>query len=129
VVVDSVDLYYKLSEMRDIKNEEDVELFIRAFYGKALKDEQLAPFFKHMNFENHVPKMIHFWAFALLDRGGYKTDVTQLHINMPIKKEHLDRWIELFNGTIDSLFEGEKAKAAKDRAFVMRWTMESKINS
>ena len=115
--------------MRDIANEEDVELFIRSFYGKALQDELLAPFFKHMNFENHVPKMIHFWAFVLLDKEGYKTDVTQLHMKMPIKKEHFDRWIELFNGTIDSLFEGEKANAAKDRAFVMRWTMESKINS
>ncbi|NRA10543.1 MAG: group III truncated hemoglobin [Crocinitomicaceae bacterium] len=115
--------------MRDIANEEDVELFIRSFYGKALHDERLAPFFKHMDFENHVPKMIHFWAFVLLDRGGYKTDVTQLHLNMPIKKEHFDIWIELFNGTIDSLFEGEKAKAAKERAFVMRSTIESKINS
>ena len=49
--------------MSDIKNEDDVELFVRSFYGKALKDEQLAPFFKHMNFEKHIPKMIHFMSF------------------------------------------------------------------
>ena len=48
---------------------------------------------------------------------------------MPIKKEHFDQWIELFNGTIDRLFEGEKAKVAKEKAFLIRWTMESKIAS
>ena len=122
-------MQYKLNAMSDIKDEDDVELFVRSFYARALKDEQLAPFFKHMNFEKHIPKMIHFWAFVLLDGGGYKTDVTQLHINMPIEKEHFERWIELFNGTIDSLFEGEKAKSAKDRAFVMRWTMEAKMKN
>jgi hemoglobin len=47
---------------------------------------------------------------------------------MPLKKEHFDRWIELFNETVDALFSGEKAQLAKERAFLIRWTLESKIS-
>ena len=46
---------------------------------------------------------------------------------MAIKKEHFDRWIELFNETVNELFAGEKAELAKQRAFLIRWTLEGKI--
>lgn len=114
--------------MRDIENNEDIALLVNTFYGKVLKDEILAPFFRHLDFERHMPKMIHFWSFVLLNEEGYTTDVTKVHINMPIKKEHFDRWIELFNVTTDTLFSGEKAELAKQRAYLIRWTIESKIN-
>jgi hemoglobin len=65
---------------------------------------------------------------VLLSEGGYRTDVTAKHMHMPLKKEHFDRWIELFNETVGQLFEGEKAQLAKERAFLIRWTLESKIS-
>ena len=51
-----------------------------------------------------------------------------MHLHMPLKKEHFDRWIELFNATIDTLYAGEKVDLAKQRAYLIRWTIESKIN-
>ena len=66
--------------------------------------------------------MIDFWAFVLLSEGGYKTDVTAKHMRMPLQKEDFDQWIALFNETVDELFTGEKAKLAKERAFLIRWT-------
>ena len=63
--------------MREINSREDVEFLVESFYEKVVQDEVLAPFFKHLNFEKHLPKMIHFWAFVLLDEAGYTTDVTQ----------------------------------------------------
>lgn len=113
--------------MKDITTKNDIDFFVNSFYDDVLKDELLAPFFKHLNFEKHLPKMIHFWCFVLLDDAGYTTDVTQKHMNMPIQKEHFDRWIVLFNATIDRSFIGEKADLAKQRAFLIRWTIESKI--
>ena len=112
---------------KDIEQREDIVLFVNEFYDKVLADAVLSPFFKNMNFENHLPRMVNFWAFVLLDEEGYKTDVTQLHMKMRIKKEHFDRWIELFNSTIDRLFAGSKADLAKQRAFLIGWTIESKI--
>lgn len=112
--------------MRDIENSKDVEKMVVEFYSIANKDELLSPFFKHINFDTHLPKMIYFWEFVLLDKAGYKTDVTKVHQHMRLQKDHFDRWIEIFNKTVDSLFLGENAEKAKQRAFLMRWTMESK---
>jgi hemoglobin len=50
-------------------------------------------------------------------------------MHMPLKNEHFDRWVLLFNETVDENFNGEKADAAKQRAFLVRWTIESKMNS
>ncbi len=115
--------------VRDIVSQEDIQILVNTFYGKVLKDDLLSPFFQRLNFEAHLPKMVHFWSFVLLDEAGYTTDVTQKHMHMPLKKEHFDQWIFLFNETVDELFAGEKAELAKQRAFLIRWTIESKIGS
>lgn len=115
-------------KMPDIQTKADVELLVNSFYEKVLKDDVLSPFFAKLNFEKHLPKMVHFWTFVLLDESGYTTDVTKKHLHMPLKKEHFDQWIALFNATTDSLFEGSNAEKAKQRAFLIRWTIESKIN-
>lgn len=114
--------------MADISTKEDIARLVDEFYGKVLKDELLFPFFHHMDFERHKPKMVHFWSFVLLNEAGYTTDVTKVHMHMRIKKEHFDRWIELFNATVDTLYSGEKAELAKQRAYLIRWTLESKLN-
>lgn len=115
--------------MNDIYTKNDINLLVNTFYSKVLKDKLLAPFFKHTDFEKHLPKMIDFWAFVLLDEAGYKTDVTQKHMNMPLQKEHFDQWISLFHETLDELFEGEKAEMAKQRAILVGWTIQSKIEN
>ena len=114
--------------MKAILNNEDVRQLVEVFYSKALKDETLAPFFKHLDFEVHLPKMIHFWSFVLLDEPGYTTNVVEKHLNMPLESVHFQRWLSLFNETIDKLFEGEKVELAKQRAAVIAWTIESKVN-
>lgn len=114
--------------MKDISNKEDVELLVDKFYDRVLKDEILKPFFINLDFQKHKPKMVHFWTFTLLDEAGYTTDVTKKHMNMPLEQKHFDQWISLFNATIDTLFVGDKADLAKQRAFLIRWTIESKMN-
>lgn len=113
--------------MKDISNKDEIRQFVDAFYGKVLKDELLSPFFKNLNFEKHLPKMVDFWSFVLLDETGYTTNVTEKHLNMPLEKQHFDQWILLFNATIDELFSGEKAELAKQRANLIGWTILSKI--
>lgn len=115
--------------MKDIQSKVDIERLIDSFYEQVLSDELLAPFFTHMAFDRHKPRMVDFWSFVLLDEAGYTTDVTQQHIRMPLAKEHFDQWLFLFNSTVNSLFIGEKAEAAKQRAFAVGWTIQSKLNS
>ncbi len=113
----------------DIATKEDVENLVDVFYGKVMKDEVLSPFFKFLDFEKHIPKMVHFWSFVLLDEPGYTTNVTEKHLKMPLKKEHFDRWITLFQETIDALFTGEKAEQAKQRAILVGWTIQHKMEN
>jgi hemoglobin len=47
---------------------------------------------------------------------------------MPLEKAHFERWQGLFNQTIDELFVGELAEQAKQRAAVIGWTINSKMN-
>lgn len=112
----------------DIKSRKDIESLVNNFYTKVLEDDVLSPFFTNLNFEKHMPKMISFWAFVLLDEAGYKTDVTAKHMHMRLKKEHFDQWLLLFNETVDDLFKGEKAELAKQRAFLVGWTIQSKMS-
>lgn len=112
--------------MKEITEKKDVQQLVETFYGRVLKDENLAPFFKHLDFEAHMPKMIHFWSFVLLDEPSYTTNVTDKHMHMPLAKEHFDLWVTLFHATIDDLFIGEKAEMAKQRATLIAWTIQNK---
>lgn len=114
---------------QEITSKGDIEKLVDVFYGKVLKDDVLAPFFKFLDFEKHIPKMVHFWSFVLLDEAGYTTNVTEKHLKMPLKGEHFDRWISLFQETIDELFEGEKAEQAKQRAILVGWTIKHKMGN
>jgi hemoglobin len=113
--------------MREIKNEADVHELVQTFYQKVLKDELLSPFFKHLDLNEHLPKMEFFWRFVLLDESGYTTSVTDKHMHMRLTEEHFKRWIFLFHQTLDELFIGEKAEIAKQRAAVIGWTIQSKM--
>lgn len=114
---------------QEITTKEDIQNLVDVFYGKVMKDEVLAPFFKYLDFGKHIPKMVHFWSFVLLDEAGYTTNVTEKHLKMPLKKEHFDHWIALFQETIDELFEGEKAEQAKQRAVLVGWTIQYKMEN
>jgi len=113
--------------MKPIESKDDLTFLIDEFYGKVMKDELLAPFFTHFDMAAHMPRMVSFWSFALLDEFGYKGNVIEKHLHMPLKKEHFDRWVELFEGTLDEHFEGEKVALAKQKVAVLRWTMETKV--
>ncbi len=110
----------------DITTKQDVEQLVDTFYCRVLTDESLAPFFKNLDFKAHMPKMVHFWSFVLLDEPGYTTNVTDKHMHMPLSPVHFERWVALFHGTVNELFAGEKAEMAKQRANLIAWTIQNK---
>ncbi len=115
--------------MREIENKQDIEELVDIFYNKIMKDELLSPFFKHLNLEIHLTKMVQFWSFVLLDEVGYTTNVVEKHLKMPLEKNHFDQWLKLFYETLDELFVGEKVDLAKQRAFTIAWTTEYKLKN
>ncbi len=112
--------------MRDIANSDDITALIREFYSSLLEVEEIKPVFAHIDFEKHVPHIVHFWSFVLLDAEGYKTNVFEKHLNLPIKAHQFDIWLRIFTEAVDKLFAGEKAELAKQRATVLAYTFKSK---
>ena len=114
--------------MGDIKCKQDIEELVSLFYDRVLKDEMISPFFKGIDFKEHMPMMVYFWSFVLLDEPGYTTNVTDKHMHMQLNKDHFDRWLELFHRTVNQLFSGEKAEIAKQRATLIGWSINHKLS-
>ena len=112
--------------MNDIQSKADIETLVNAFYSELLKLEDIKPVFAGINFPEHVPHIVHFWSFVLLDEEGYKTNVFDKHVHLPIKPHMFDEWLEVWITSVDKLFAGEKADTAKQRATTLAYTFKSK---
>ena len=107
----------------DIETREDCERLVRAFYSQAMRDEQIGFIFTDvakLDLEAHLPKMTAFWETVLLDARSYSGSAfgphVQLNEKLPLRDEHFERWLQLWFGTVDELFTGERANAAKVHA-------------
>jgi hemoglobin len=112
--------------MRDIQSRADIQALIDLFYSRLLKIDEIKVVFEGIDFPAHVPHIVHFWSFVLLDEPGYKTNVFDRHRHLPIKVHHFEIWLSVFNEAVDDLFQGEKAALAKQRATVLAYTFKSK---
>lgn len=112
--------------MKDIQVRADLELLMKSFYDSLLKLEGMQPVFASINFDLHLPKIVDFWEFVVLDVEGYKTNVFDKHLHLPIKSPQFDEWLAVFTSTVDALFAGEKAELIKHRATVLAFTFKSK---
>lgn len=105
----------------DIKGLSDIILFVDTFYSKVQNDDLIGPIFNNVikDWQAHLDKMYMFWNAALFGVPGFKGNPFAKHAPLPIELKHFERWILLFNGTIDEHFEGEMAEDAKKRAGLM----------
>jgi len=78
-----------------------------------------------------MPKMYDFWETTLFQKTTYKGNPMTIHLDLnqkqPLKKLHFDRWLLLFNETVNKLFTGQKAELAKTRALSIATVMQIKI--
>ncbi|MFV8342311.1 group III truncated hemoglobin [Flavobacterium sp. XS2P39] len=107
----------------DIKNRNDIEKLVNAFYDKIKTDGTIGYFFTDVakvNWELHLPIMYDFWENILFFNGNYTGNPMvkhkELHQKSEMKEAHFQHWNALFNETVDQLFIGEKATEIKQRA-------------
>ena len=118
-------------EAKDIITLEDITTLVDVFYEKVRQDELLAPIFNERiqdRWPQHLEKMYSFWQTVLLDERTYFGSPFPPHAKLSVNHSHFQRWMELFNLTVDTLFQGEKAYEAKWRARKMAELFESKID-
>lgn len=121
-----------MTTKHDIRNRRDIDLLVEDFYTRVRKDDLLAPIFnKRIPNDSEWPHHLHiianFWETVLFAKPGYFGNPFPKHIGLEIRKEHFDRWIELFYKTTDDHFEGPMATDAKERAAKMRTLFEIKL--
>lgn len=114
----------------DIENIDDIKLLVDSFYAKVREDALLKSIFNNViqdRWPSHLEKMYRFWQTVLLEEHTYYGSPFVPHAKLPVDKEHFDRWLKLFNETVDTFFTGEKAERAKWQGERMAEMFLSKI--
>ena len=115
---------------KDITDLEDIKLLVNTFYAKVQKDEFIGPIFNEKignRWPEHLEKMYRFWQTILLEVHSYSGSPFPPHKQLPVAKEHFQRWMEIFTETTNSLFKGPLAEEAKLRAQNMAEMFNYKI--
>jgi hemoglobin len=118
----------------DIKTRKDIELLVRTFHVEIKSDPVIGPIFTRLtsvNPEKYLLVMTDFWENTLFYTGSYTGNPMETHRRLnkifPLTDDHFRHWVALFISTVDELFEGEKAKLAKQRAISISAIMKIKI--
>ncbi|MGE3468085.1 MAG: group III truncated hemoglobin [Pyrinomonadaceae bacterium] len=111
---------------RDIRDRDDIDQLMHAFYERAMSDDVIGYIFTDvagLDLDHHLPVIGDFWETMLFRSGDYKRhgrnplavhgDLNQKEHLVP---EHFERWLEIFTGTTDELFAGDVAEFLKFRA-------------
>lgn len=118
----------------DLANRNDIELLVNNFYSKAIEDEVIGHFFKHLldtDLESHLTLICDFWDSILFGTSSYRGNVMLKHIDLSklhkIEDAHFDKWLDLWTLSIDNLFDGPVAENVKSKAKSMADLMKYKI--
>ncbi|MDY0090289.1 MAG: group III truncated hemoglobin [Flavobacteriaceae bacterium] len=119
-----------LQTKKDITTLDDIKLLVDSFYGKIRIDILLGGIFNGVikdRWPEHLEKMYTFWQTVLLEEHTYYGSPFLPHAKLPVDAEHFERWMKLFNETVDTFFEGNKATKAKWQGQRMAEMFLSKI--
>ncbi len=105
-----------MSGKHDILTKDDVALLVTEFYKKATADALLAPFFRDIVWETHLPHLVNFWSMVLFADTTFDGNPVTSHARFPLEAKHFDRCLKLFHETLDEHFLGIKMLEAKVRA-------------
>ena len=107
----------------DIENRVDCQRLVRAFYSRALDDPIIGFIFvdiAQLDLELHVPVIAAFWETVLLGARTYTGNAFRPHAalndKVRLRPGHFERWLYLWDATVDELFAGARADRAKAHA-------------
>jgi hemoglobin len=120
--------------MPDLTDRTDVVRLVDAFYGRVRGDNILSPIFDgvaHVDWDRHLPKMYDFWESVLFGKIRFKGNPLIVHRDLarrtPLTIVEFERWLELFQISVDALFAGPRAEEAKVRASRIAVVMQHHI--
>ena len=106
----------------DIKNRAHIEKLVNHFYLKVKKDQSIGYFFNKMeqsDWDKLMIKMTSFWENILFASGDYEGNPMMKHEELNkielIDRDKFHQWNQIFEESVDELFEGDKAIEIKNR--------------
>ena len=124
------------SQKPDLDSRQHIERFIDSFYQRLLADERLAPIFldvADIDLTVHLPHIKDYWCKLLLGEKGYRRHTMnihrQLHGRQSLQPGDFQRWLALFNATLDEHFAGEGSERARRVATAIAANMEASLVS
>lgn len=119
----------------DITERADIHRLVITFYQGVRKHDILGPIFNQIitDWEAHFELLTDFWETQLFLKRKYHGNPVTVHqevdhkIKNSVTSAHFGLWLNLWYKTIDELFEGETAWAAKNRAQKMSTMLFLKI--
>ena len=110
--------------------EENIRQMVTHFYHNVRQDGLLNPIFaaqiRDEEWPHHLERMCDFWSSVLLTTGRFHGNPRAVHAQLAdITPEHFDRWLQLFERTLENTFDNETAAGILDRARRMRFVLQS----
>ena len=107
----------------DLATAGQIHDLVTIFYREIVFDELLEPVFSdvaEVDWVEHIPRLIDYWCWILLDTKRYAGAVTRTHRHLhelqAIEAVHCDRWFTLWVACIDERWAGPRAEHAKSHA-------------
>ncbi|HSZ73165.1 MAG TPA: group III truncated hemoglobin [Cytophagaceae bacterium] len=121
-----------MPDLHDITEFTDIQQMVNSFYSKVRTDDFIGPIFNERiqdRWDEHLETLSRFWESILLETNRYNGRPFPPHANLPINKDHFERWLGLFIENIDLQFKGPNAEEAKLRAFNIAHVFMHKLES
>lgn len=95
-----------------------IQKLVETFYGRAREDDLIGPIFTQTvhDWDHHIDQITKFWAAIILKTGEYEGRPMRPHLQLALTPEHFDRWLALFEKTLNEIFTNDAAMIFMDRA-------------
>jgi hemoglobin len=120
---------------RDLDEPDEIFEMVTRQYVDVTQDDLLSPYFSfgpdHPAWDAHIGNVSDFWNHVLLYAPDYDIDLfathRPLHDRDPFTPELFDRWLQIFDDTVDGGWTGPTASRAKKRATGLAWAMAQRF--
>ncbi len=120
---------------RDLDTTTEIHEFVTRFYRDIAQDERFHHYFDdiaNVDWNAHTHQLTGYWAGLLL--GGPHDDADSvieahrwLHDTTPFDEALFERWLEIFDETLDGGWRGIHADRARKRARGIAWAMAQRL--
>lgn len=103
-------------------NEESIATLVDTFYDRVREDDLIGPVFNRVvaDWPEHLAKLKDFWSAVMLGTGRFKGNPMMAHLPIPeMDKDHLVRWLTLWQQTTFEIFEPEVGEVFLGKAIMV----------